>query len=83
MSHLQSNQLDMNDYSTQLFHNNRDNKSASSAPVVLLTSIHPIARRLPLKSLDPGIEFIEMPIVFSEVFAFRGLKWVTLLHIPR
>ena len=63
VSHLQSSQLDTNDYLTYLFHNNLNNKSSSSVPVVLLRSIRPIAHHLPIQT-PPSVNSFKYPALF-------------------
>ena len=70
VSHLQSSQLDTNDYLTYLFHNNLNNKSSSSVPVVLLRSIRPIAHHLPIQT-PPSVNSFKYPALF---FFYASLR---------
>ena len=83
VSHLQSSQLDTNDYLTYLFHNNLNNKSSSSVPVVLLRSIRPIAHHLPIQT-PPSVNSFKYPaLFFMQVFASDLFQWIPLPNIPR
>ena len=67
LSHLQSSQLDTNDYLSELYHNNRNNKSTWSAPVVLLATSASNRRSSPYSN--------------AAIRECNSFKYQSLLHI--